>query len=172
MQQVRDPRLTKEWTAENMGGSLGGWNAFNWFEYESAARSLYFHVWRTDPADALHCYAIDKPREIYRQLAATIRSEEFAERNFRPFAVVPLVIIAPALFFAAAYGAHLGRAAAAAFVMFLFALVPGLMFYAVPLTTVGAFASLAFAAYLLAATAVQPALRLALNRKTQQPAMI
>src|SRR5439155_1329550 len=78
-------------------GSLGGHSPFNWFTYEKAAKDLYWHIWRADTRDMLHCYLIDKPREIVDVLvAASSPDRRFTRDNpglgFRPLAPAPLLL--------------------------------------------------------------------------------
>ncbi|HEV2986146.1 MAG TPA: hypothetical protein VGX46_17230, partial [Vicinamibacterales bacterium] len=64
LRESRDPRLTPEWTDNNILGALGGYTVFNWFIYEETARDFYRHIWRAETPLVLHCYLIDKPAEL------------------------------------------------------------------------------------------------------------
>ena len=101
---------------------------------------------------------------IYRPFMKTIGSDG-RRAALQSLGLVPLVIIAPGLLFAALYGAALGRTAASACFLFLFALVPGLLFYSKIMTMTSAFTSLAFAVYLLAGTAVERVARLMMRQR-------
>ena len=152
MRERRDPRLSDNWTTERITSSLGGWVEFDWAAYESAARTLYFRIWRYDYPEMLRCYLFDKPLVMLRTIADTIwrggvrRSRTL---SFNPLGVVPLLIIVPGLVFfvrrdetAHLIGGMVWLAAAS--------LAPGLMFYAVVFTMIGTFASLAMLLYVAA----------------------
>lgn len=162
MKARQDPRLSAAWTNENIRNSLGGWSVFNWFEYESAARRLYFDIWRTHRQDALRCYFVDKPQEIASMLMSAIRNDGVALRDlqgiyFRPFGLVALAIALPGLVIALVHRVRLGGAAVAAASIAALSLAPGLLFYSMIITMIGAFASLAFAIYVGAAWVVTAA---------------
>jgi hypothetical protein len=156
LKQTADPRLTAVWTNENIRNSLGNWFVFNWFEYEGAARDLYWHIWRAHWPSALRCYLVDKPVEIvnlaWRVSREATRSQAIgrylALNQFSPGA---LLIILPAVLVAITMRVPLAPIAAAAGALLLFSALPALVIYPVVSTMMGLFASLSFLVFALGA---------------------
>jgi hypothetical protein len=148
-----DPRLTPAWTEGNALGSLGGHGSFDWFTYEGAARDLYLHIWRTNTLDAVRAYAIDKPGEMLSVITKAVHPPPTLAPNlpgarFNPFAVVPLLLIVPAVvLFAASEGPVILILGAAVWLLAC-SLVPGLLFYPVVHTMLGAFMTVTLTCYL------------------------
>src|SRR5206468_12619398 len=156
LQQTGDSRLTAVWTNENIRNSLGNWFVFNWFEYESAARDLYWQIWRAHWPSALRCYLVDKPLEIvhlaWRVSREATRSQALgrylALNQFSPGA---LLIILPAVVVVIRMRVSLLPIAAGAAVLLLFSALPALLIYPVVSTMMGLFASLSFLVFALGA---------------------
>jgi len=152
MRERHDRRLTSAWTAQNVLNAFGGHGTFDWKAYESAGRELYFSVWREHPGEALHCYLIDKPREM-AGIVATAASFGGGEYRdvlgiyFRPFGVSPLLIALPGFLLLAVGRARRPPLVSIAAGVALAGVLPGLLIYAVPLTMVSAFLGLALLAY-------------------------
>jgi hypothetical protein len=168
LQASNDPRLTEEWTDANILGALGGHSEFNWFTYEETAEDFYWHVWRTDTREALHCYVIDKPREIVRVLATATRPnpsflQEVHDLGFRPFDPAALVIVAPGLLLLSVYEMPFMALIGALILLFACSLVPGMLFYPVVHTMLGAFATVAITGYVILAQCLSVAVRSALR---------
>ena len=159
----RDPRLTPEWTTTNVLNSLGGYFAFNWSVYEGAARDLNFDIWKTNTADALHCYLVDKPREAWTFVRVAWEHTTMDQRNrhdlyFRPLGIVQLLILAPALALAIGYSIPVFALVAATVVLLVTSVIPSEMFYSGPLNQMGTLLGLALLAYVLAVGAGRQAL--------------
>jgi hypothetical protein len=154
LQQTEDPRLTAVWTNENIRNSLGNWFVFNWFEYEGAARDLYWHIWRAHWPSALRCYLVDKPVEIvnlaWRVSREAARSQAVGRylllNQFSPGA---LLIIMPAVLVAITMRVPLAPIASGAAALLLFSALPALVIYPVVSTMMGLFASLSFVVFAL-----------------------
>jgi hypothetical protein len=160
----QDPRLTPEWTDANVLGALGGHSTFNWFTYEETARDLYWHIWRSNPRDMLHCYLVDKPGEILRILVKATRPDrsflqDVPDLGFRPFGRAALALVLPGLWLV--WIGDIAFPALIAALLFLFAcsLVPGFVFYPVVHSMTGAFATVAVTAYVVLAQAIAIAVR-------------
>ena len=139
---------------------------FDWLGYESAARTLYFRIWRHDFGDVLHCYLVDKPLATFNQIRLSWRADSQAQRQahdlyFNPFGIVPLLIAAPGLLLVTR-GGPTRWLIVALLLLLCFSLVPGLMFYSVTLTMMGTFASIAVLTYALTGTLLRQAV-LAVN---------
>src|SRR5262249_28989032 len=93
MRLVDDPRLTDQWTNENIRNSLGGWSEFNWFDYESAARRFYFRIWWNSPPNVIRCYLFDKPTTVLKEIAHAWRSDDHSERNRNGLYFQPLSVL-------------------------------------------------------------------------------
>ena len=94
MRRTGNPRLTPEFLAQAdyAMSSLGGYHAFDWATYEQAARDFYWHIWRIDTRHAIHCYLVDKPRQIRSGLLTAWQPDPTGSRDtnglyFRPLAV-------------------------------------------------------------------------------------
>ena len=160
-----DPRLTPEWTDSNILGALGGHSIFNWFTYEETARDLYRHIWRSDTRDMLHCYLVDKPREMLRVLVKATRPDrsllqEIPDLGFRPFAPAALALVLPGLWLVCIGDAAFVAIVVALLFLFTCSIVPGFLFYLVVETMAGAFATVADTAYVVLAQAIAIAVRL------------
>jgi len=159
-----DPRLGPEWEDTNVMMSLGGHSVFNWFAYEESAGEFYRHIWRTDTQDMLHLYLIDKPREIVRVLAKSTHPDpsllqEVDNLGFRPFGLAALLMIAPGVLLLSRYGAPFAAFGAGVLALFGCSIVPGLLFYPVVHTMLGAFATVALMGFLLLSLGVSTAVR-------------
>jgi len=159
MGRRHDPHLNDRWTNENIRNSLGGWSAFNWFEYESAARTLYFGIWSRATRDVLRCYLIDKPADIVRTLRSASLSDGRPGRQrqqlyFAPFSPVAFLIAAPALIILVRHGGA-WRLIPGCLLLFAFSLMPSVFFYSVVLTMMGTFASIAILMYFTTAVVME-----------------
>jgi hypothetical protein len=161
LRETDDPRLTPEFLAQAGYGisSLGGQYTFDWFAYEKAARDFYWHIWRVDTRQMLRCYLIDKPRDIRTVVLRAWQTDPTGARDpsglyFRPLAAANLTMILPTLLLVSTSRAPSWPSLVAALVLVAFSMVPGLMFYPVVHTMIGAFAAIALALYLVLATAV------------------
>ena len=160
-----DPRLTADWTRDNILNSLGGHSVFNWFVYEQSARDLYWHLWRTETRSMLHLYLIDRPREIGQVIVKAALPDAAPWRNrqglfFNPFAAGALMVTLPGLLIAGIRRPDLKAVVAAALVLLACSVIPGVLFYPVVHTMMGVFASLSLVAYLTVAMTVAAACRL------------
>ena len=159
LRDTQDPRLTADWTGENILGSLGGHASFNWSVFENAARDFYWHLWRTDTASMLRCYLIDKP---YEAIGIVWRAwqvdSDIARHNpglsFRPLSLGSLLIVLPGLLLAWGTRAAFRPSLAAAIVLLACSVVPALFFYPVVHTMMGVFATIALLLYLTLAALV------------------
>jgi len=149
-----DPRLGSGWDTTKILNSLGGHGEFNWYAYETAARDLYFQVWRDRPRDALRCYVVNKPREVLSVVRTALTWEHTPQRDsqdlyFRPFDLTALVIALPGVLMLAGRQPlrFLPSIAALAFCSAL----PAFLFYAVPLTMMGTFVAGSMLVYVAAA---------------------
>jgi len=161
----QDPRLTAEWTDSNILGALGGHSTFNWFTYEETAKDLYLHIWRSDPRDMMHCYLVDKPREIVHVLVKATRPDpsllhDVPDLGFRPFAPTALALVLPGLWLVWIGEIPFTAVIVALLCLFACSIVPGFLFYPVVHTMTGAFATVAVMAYLVVAQATAIAMRL------------
>jgi hypothetical protein len=148
----QDPRLTPAWTNDNIRNSLGGHFEFDWYAYEGAARELYFEIWRRNTSDALRCYLVDKPLQMWEVVSYGWTPTPMEQRNrynlyFRPFGIVAALIVAPAIALAIYYPIPCAGLFASMLVLLVTSLIPGLVFYPVPLTMMGTFLSLALIGY-------------------------
>ena len=164
LRESHDPRLTPEWTDSAVLGALGGHSTFNWFTYEKAAKDLYWHIWRADTRDMLHCYLIDKPREIVDVLVAASSPDRRFTRDirglgFRPLAPAPLLLALPGLLLVAAGNVGLTTVTVATLFLLACSLAPGVLFYPVVHTMVGSFATISLAVYAALAQAASIAIR-------------
>jgi len=156
MRANHDPRLTDQWTNENILNSLGGWADFDWFEYESAARTLYFDIWKRDFGEMVHCYVVDKPLAIASLITSSWREDRDATRAlhdvyFRPMGPVSQLIAIPAVLLLMR-NPWKGLVLLALTLLLICSLIPGLLFYSVVLTMMGTFATLTMVLYVLSAT--------------------
>jgi hypothetical protein len=161
------PKTPPQWLRTDLLGSLGGHGETNWFEYEDTARRFYASIWRAQPAAVIHCYLIDKPREIARIFFRSTRPREgavsgrpgasVAGLGFFPFSLVALALVAPA--FALAYTRPDGwwQLAGLTGLMLLCSLIPGFAFYPVVHTMMGAFVMMTVVAYTVIGGAVSAA---------------
>jgi hypothetical protein len=166
LRQTDDSRLTPEFLAQidYAMSSLGGQHAFDWVTYEKAARDFYSHIWRIDTRHMLHCYLIDKPRDIGSVLLRAWQTDRTGARDpnalyFRPLAAANLVMILPALLLLCTSATPIWPSLVGALVLVAFSAVPGLVFYPVVHTMIGMFASIALVLYLVLATALDAACR-------------
>jgi hypothetical protein len=164
LREIKDPRLTDEWTDNNILGTLGGHAAFNWFIYEAAARNFYWHIWRVDPRSMLRCYLIDKPADMRTVVVNALQSDPMPfgsarGLSFNPLAAAALLMVAPGFLLAAIGGHAFRRAIAAMIVLLACSAIPGLLFYPVVHTMMGAFATLTVLVYLTLALALAPVVR-------------
>jgi len=151
-----DPRYSSEWNVTNVLNSFGGHSDFNWEIYESAARDLYFKIWREHPRDALHTYLVDKPLGAPGIVREGIFDDGRPERRaaglfFNPFSPAALLLACPGLVLVVMSRARYGGYLAAAVVLAVLSFLPGIMFYSVIVTMGGTFMALAMVAYLGAA---------------------
>lgn len=150
-----DPRLNPEWTMQTFLNSFGSHVEVDWTLYDQAARDLYFQIWRENPRGMVRLYTVKKPLEIYSMLLGATRMDPMAQRNihglyFSPLSAGALVLAFPGLLLALGARARLGALAFWTPVLFVMGLVPGVLFYSVALTMMGAFVALALSIYLLA----------------------
>lgn len=158
LRQNNDTRLNPEWTMQTFLNSLGSHVEVDWKRYDEAARDLYFHIWRENPGTMVRLYTVKKPLEIFSMLTGASRMDSMPQRNihnlyFSPLSAGALTLAFPGLLLALVARARLGVLALWTPVLFVMGLVPGLMFYSVPLTMMGAFVALAISIYLFATTA-------------------
>jgi hypothetical protein len=156
-----DPRLTAQWTNENIRNSLGGWFEFNWYEYESAARALYFRIWRQDFLQMVRCYVFDKPLGVASQIIHAWLPDGHAQRKlrglyFNPLGLVPLFIGVPGIILLLlARSDRVGTLIPPLLFLLLCSLIPGMLFYSVVLTMMGTFAAITVLVYVIGAMALQ-----------------
>ena len=159
-----DPRLTDEWTDENILGTLGGHAAFNWFVYEAAARDFYWHIWRVDVRSMVRCYLIDKPALMRTILVNALQRDptpggSAKGLSFNPLTGAALLMVAPGFLLAAASGRALRRAIAAMIVLLACSAIPAVLFYPGVHTMMGWFATISLLIYLTLALAAVPVVR-------------
>lgn len=164
LRETKDPRATDQWTTQNFLNSFGGHGVLDWSMYDTAARELYFQIWRENPRGMLRLYLLEKPQEILSNFYGASRLNPMVQRNvhdlyFNPLSAGALLLAFPGFMLVCASRARLGVFAAGLAALFLLALVPGFLFYSVVLTMMGAFVSLAVLAYLLIAIACSLAIR-------------
>jgi len=152
LRQHHDPRLTADWTPSNILNSFGGHFEFDWYAYESAARDLYFDIWKNNTREALRTYLVDKPLDTWNVMKLTWTQAGMEQRDrhdlyFRPFGIVPLLLVLPALALGVVYSVPAVALVAAMAALVLTSFIPGLMFYSVPLTMMGTFLGVALVAY-------------------------
>jgi len=169
LRETHDSRLTSEWTDTNILGALGGHSVFNWFVFEEAARDLYWHIWRTDTRSMLHCYLVDKPRDIKNVVLEAMKTESSEARHprglrYNPLEAVSVMIAVPGLIFACAGRARLEPAVGGVLILLAFSMVPGFLFYPVVHTMMGVFMSIALALYLALSLLLSTACRFAWPR--------
>ena len=158
LRQNNDPRLNPEWTMQTFLNSFGSHVEVDWTLYDQAARDLYFHIWRENPWEMVRLYTVKKPLEIFSTLRGASYMDPMPQRNihdlyFRPLSPWALLLALPGLLLALATGARLGAVALWTPVLFVMGLVPGVLFYSVALTMMGAFVALALSVYLLVTAA-------------------
>jgi hypothetical protein len=156
MRQTHDTRLTPQWSTGALLDSLGNSGAINWFEYEAAARDLYWYIWRVDWPSALQCYLVDKPFEIARLGGRASRAASHTQQVARDiglsqFSSGAIVIALPALVIILARGLLLWPIAIGCASMLAFSTLPALLAYPVVPTMMGAFAAVSSLAYVTAA---------------------
>lgn len=157
--------VSPRWTEIDVLGTLGGLGETNWFDYEKVARALYLHIWRTEPVAMIRNYAVAKPLEIARVVFRATHPQAGAVSGLGPAAPVdglgfhlfsPMVVLLALPALVLAYVAPEGWPLACALVaaMLVCSLIPGLMFYPVVHTMMGAFATLAILGYSVLAAGV------------------
>jgi hypothetical protein len=151
LHERRDSRMAAGWDTTNILNSLGGYSDFNWYTYETAARDLYAQIWRDHPVDALHCYLVDKPAEVWSVLSAVAltRPPNPGRKNdglyLRPFSIVAISIAFPGMVMLAGHPPR--RLLLPTALLALCGAIPALIFYAAPLTMMGMFAAVCIVAY-------------------------
>jgi hypothetical protein len=158
LRATRDGRLTSEWTESTILGALGGHSQFNWFTYEGAARDFYRHIWRSNTRDILHCYLVDKPREIVHVVVAATGAN-VRGLGFRPLAPMALTLAMPGFLVLAAGQVAFVPLLAALVLLLACSMLPGLLFYPVVHTMSGVFATIALIVYVILANAVALVMR-------------
>lgn len=162
LRERNDPRLDATWDTQNILGSLGSHSDFNWHRYEDAARELYFHIWREHASSLLHTYLVTKPSGILATFHAVAKPDAMAQRNlrqlfFNPVSAGALFLAFPGFVLVCASRPRLLPMVLGMAVLFLFSLIPGLAFYAVPLTMMGSYVALASLLYLTIAMVLSAA---------------
>lgn len=173
LRDTQDPRLSDAWTVDAALNSLGSHSEFDWATYERAARDLYWRIWREHTGDMLHWYGVVKPEAIRGSFVSAWRSDTMEQQDlqqisFNPLAPGALLIALPGWLLAAFYRPRLGRLALATVALLGCSLVPAWLFYAVPLTMMGAFVTLGLLGYLTFG-AVLAALSRAVVRPRPEP---
>lgn len=166
LRQRNDPRLDATWDTLNILGSLGGHSDFDWYQYEEAARDLYLQIWREHAGSLLRTYLIAKPTGILSTFYAVGRADPMEQRNlrqlfFNPVSAGALFLALPGFVLVCASRPRLLPMVLGVAVLFLFSLIPGLAFYAVPLTMMGSYVALASLLYLTIAMVLSAASRAA-----------
>ena len=157
LQSTNDPRLTVEWNETTILNSLGGHTVFDWFAYEGAGRDLYRHIWRSDPGAMLRLYTVDKPAETIRVIVKAFQASPDSPgtipdgMRFNPFSRVALLIVLPAIVLMWMSGGAIVPTLSVVLFLFACSVVPGIFFYPVVYTMMGAFATVALAGYLTVA---------------------
>lgn len=118
----------------------------------------------------LHTYLVAKPMGILSIFYAVGRPDPMVQRNihglfFNPVSAGALFLALPGFVLACVARPRLGALAAGVGVLFLSSLIPGLVFYAVPLTMMGAYVSLALVLYLTVAAGLSAASRTAMLKR-------
>jgi hypothetical protein len=159
-----EPRVVPyRWYDTDPLGTLGGQGETNLFDYERVARAFYLHIWRTEPAAAIRCYAIAKPAEIGHIFARATRPQPGAvsgpaasieDLGFNPFSPIALTLVFPAFLLACARPTGWTIVCVLVVMLLCFSLVPGIMFYPVVHTMMGAFATLTVLCYSLITAAI------------------
>ncbi|MDP1571582.1 MAG: hypothetical protein Q8L86_16430 [Vicinamibacterales bacterium] len=181
LRERNDTRLDPSWDLQTFLNSFGSHVQVDWPLYDEAARDLYFHIWRENPRAMLRLYLVQKPHEAWSTLVGATRAYPMEQRYrhgvgvtrhpmeqrnrhglfFEPLSAGSLMLALPGLLLVLATRARLGAYAAGAALLFVLALVPGVMFYSVVLTMMGAFVSAAVVLYLVVAGACAFASRIA-----------
>lgn len=166
LKERNDPRLNPEWTPQSFLNAFGSHGKVDWMLYDQAAKELYLHIWRENPRGMLRLYFHSKPLEILSAFHGVYRRDPMPQRNvrdlfFSPLSAGALILAFPGLLLALATRARIGPIALWVPVLCVLGLVPGVLFYSVVLTMMGAFISVALAIYLLATAACMLAYRAA-----------
>jgi hypothetical protein len=159
LKETGDPRLNASWTTQNILASLGSNANFNWFVYEDAAEDLYWHFWRAHPRAMLRYYLRDKPHDVMALLINVSATSPIAQRNarqlyFNPLSGPALLIAVPAWLVVWTARPKVARFVVGTLLLCCFSLIPGYVFYPVPLTMMGACVSLALMLYVTVAFAL------------------
>jgi len=160
-----DRHLSSHWAHTDILATWSGEGESNWPEYERAAREFYLHLWWTEPGAMVRCYAVAKPVEIARIFRRSIRPQLGAVSGvgpaapvdglgFNPFSLMALLLILPGMALAYVRPSDCRVMCLSVAALLLCSLIPGMVFYPVVHTMMGAFATVTLLCYLLIAAAV------------------